>query len=354
MRINLFPILLGLLLSIISGCAASSESILEHDKAYGLALFDPDENVELEGVSLADRSNVIDKIANGWPVGAFYWATTLQFGKCTGTLIGPQVLVTAAHCVDARNRELPAETRSVTINWFDWPIPATCRMAPAYSNAPLRSSSRIRHDFDIAICKLHLSVFDFERRAYEDLGTVPIVFPRAILDGPSRPLSVKTTLSGFGCHKLGIKRTTFLGRERYSVDKLSTEYSDPPNVHIGYQVAKIFPTRYKISINSSSEAATLCMRDSGGALYLNELPGDFSDGKSRSLLAINSSIVLPRPKNSKDDIRITSQFAALNTGQFSHFLGDWLSDQENSELRVCVKGGSNIPKKNRLDRCEYK
>ena len=180
---------------------------------------------------------------------------------CTATVIGPRVLLTAAHCTE--------ENGEVTFEHKDEKYVAVCALAPDYTSSV--------GDQDMALCKMNK---DFDG----DLGVVGDVVPK---------MGDTITLIGYGC----IRRGGGGGNDgilRVGTAPVTKEFThDYYSFHV-------------------TGATALCFGDSGGPAYLSDptsakrlVTGVNSRGDIRSLSLLTA---LPHANS----IEFMRAFAANN------------------------------------------
>lgn len=188
----------------------------------------------------------------------FHTATT----DCTATVIGPQTILTAAHCV--RNGRLGS------IRLRDFSSDVTCTRHPNYEGES-------NHIFDIALCLIDTPIPRRILDAYE----------RVNLDS-ARPVAGDViVLQGFGC-----------------VTK-----SGPMADVLYVGTATIFGHPHEINLIRASGESSLCEGDSGGSAFLQH-------GLSRNIIGVNTSA-------STQDGREASILVGTGAAAIAKFLKDW-------------------------------
>ncbi len=176
------------------------------------------------------------QIVGGVPANGSDWPATFKFrtsiGNCTSTAIGPQVILTAAHCIrDGSSGTVRTASGSVSVKCFQHPTFA------------------IDTQFDIALCKANSPIRLANNAQYETLNTNP-GFPR---------VDDTITLLGFGCRQLG-------------------NTGPSGSLYTGGAVLKGF---MGITLRTYGGAA-VCKGDSGGASYA------FPNSATKRIVGINS------------------------------------------------------------------
>ena len=215
--------------------------------------------LELEFDAAADTVVLNAQIADpgDWPASFF---STHEGGNCTSTLIGPQTLITAAHCVpDGGSAQITLQKTSSS---------ARCSHAPEYkSNGTM----------DLALCHFETPV-THPRIRYERISTDPKIVS----------VGQRVLLTGFGC-------ATATGR---SDGRFRT--GEVPIVRL--------PAGPSFDIVTKGEAA-LCFGDSGGGAYV------LVNGSPATRFQISV--------NSRGNIRDESYLTSLAAEPSRRFLSDW-------------------------------
>lgn len=274
------------------------------------------------------------KLANGVEVRRADWPT-LIFAEiptgadkprtCTGTLVGPNVILLAAHCVDsAQDRDLRAElwiaSRKVTM---------TCESHDGYrKDASYSPMGRPRDSKDYALCLL------------EDDGRPPALFAKLRFEVVDMATPLKAgepvLMTGYGCDKLELAKNGSLSWAPRQ-DKL----------WIGDSMIEAPVTRWDsepayVSILSQSGARpALCPGDSGGPLFTGVVSKD--PVGPRRLRGVNSMVCARRRGDSQmcsfgtglGEWDIISGISATGSDPFRAWVGRWLARYTDKKPIIC-------------------
>lgn len=226
-------------------------------------------------------------------------------GLCTGTLIGPRVLLLAAHCMgDGRNVEISLGGSSNFI--------AKCDHHPAWKDGDGDISA------DYALCLFNR---DIPGRAPE----TPVLKTKV---GPDK----RVLLAGFGCrntdfkdHKTGNDGVFHVGFARVfqTVGGVHMTCTGAPG---GPVVPNYISTKAR---HGTSDAAVVCPGDSGGGAYLVDSERNVTG--RRRLFAINSRVgykvdgacKLVPTQTGQLQAGEVSYLSATSTAPFREFLTNW-------------------------------
>lgn len=225
-----------------------------------------------------------------WPA-SFYMVsgTGPQRSSCTAALVGPQVMLTAAHCV-------PSDKKIGVQFGPGSPQIATCAQHPGWTTGKDKSA-------DFALCAIPTAIVAHDL-IYETVYTLPV----SMLIG--KPL----VLSGYGCTDDVVARSRKQTAEQARAEAIAAAAgSTPPkpDYRFGMNTAAEsshsaprperlqFYAPYELfNIITGTGGANLCPGDSGGpAFWLNPATG--SSFERRGLVAVNSRVLYQDPDKPK-------------------------------------------------------
>ncbi|TIX57621.1 MAG: S1 family peptidase [Mesorhizobium sp.] len=210
------------------------------------------------------------------------WPATFIFrsseGSCTATAVGPQVILTAAHCIE--------NEQAGTVRIHDSPISVQCFHHPNWATGNSTT------DFALCLTQSEMTGFPFE------VVNTAIAFPRQ---------NDSVVLLGFGCTENGGHDKSF-GR-------------------LFKGTATVVRTPSGSSVDTVAQGgAAVCFGDSGGAAYFNLVPS----GNRRALVAVNS----------RGDISRFSFLSTTATALFVNWATNWSQEHgvEVCGLSVAAHG----------------
>lgn len=243
--------------------------------------------------------NVEPAVPGQWPATLF---PRFDAEKCTITLVGPMVALTAAHCTQNEGVHPldidGAGARSMTCHWD---LQSKFRPAPKYPPPDWPAEQRAAASFDYALCKI-------------DREITGIVFER--IAKPSEVqlrLSDVVTILGFGCTDLETMRgygTLRLARSR--IKRLPGANGD----------------NYFEIADYSTSGSYYCNGDSGGAVYWLTGPGT----TQRAIVGVNSAVVVTAIGGVKQ-IAGPSYSASLLSPTAKKFIESW--EARGADHHIC-------------------
>jgi len=199
-------------------------------RAADLAFTVNDGDLVLSAVSDLSQDPFKPKLGNGSVAVAAQWPASLVAGTCTATLIGPQVLITAAHCV--------GNGAKVTVKYAS---------QPAFTGVCTRHESWSLNNLspDVALCLM------------APMAGNGLYFESVDLDPELVGSNQLLLLGGYGCRNLDTQKI-----------------ENPPLFRIGYTVVAYRPGQnndwpnWAITQPATARTSSFaCPGDSGGSVY---------------------------------------------------------------------------------------
>lgn len=215
--------------------------------------------------------------------------------SCTATLVGPKVLLTAAHCVDAGDDK---PVRVVVLQVASKDLTFDCAIDEAYLAAGFYNVVWPRSDTspDYALCAMRPMA-----------GPVPALFdsyPRDRLDLAALKANDPVLITGYGCVQMDVDLQT--------PDLKPGPFAAAFNV--GDETVDTIGSRVVTTKSAAAKEPALCFGDSGGPLFSGVTTA--SPETPRRLRAVNSQV-------SVSTFELVSTMATLSSNEFRQFLACW-------------------------------
>ena len=211
--------------------------------------------------------NGVEATTLNWPVSFYAWFETAKGpASCTAALVGPYVLLTAAHCV--------SDDGALSFKFGEDTYKTLCQKHDDYTKAKRDASA------DFALCRVTV-VFPLSPGfRYETISTPPLdtMIGKAIV------------LTGFGCISDSAKVQVIDGKYRVGSNSVAqTSDSSPPLPPLTADYYKPFENNNLITARAG---ANLCPSDSGGPAF-QIVPGleQGDEYSNRVLVGVNSRVV---------------------------------------------------------------
>ncbi|MAW91084.1 MAG: hypothetical protein CL575_05140 [Altererythrobacter sp.] len=233
-------------------------------------------------------------------------------GFCTATLVGPRVLLTAAHCVDAYKADKAATVGGrINIAGSQYRL-SGCAMHPAYIAADRVAYDVPRASEDFALCEL-----DGE----------PGITTETIATTPMLGTNSQMLLTGYGCTGIRVAAgmLVFDATDAPGAEKL--RMGDARVDAVGVRNHRSDAGAY-IRTRSVQDEPVLCPGDSGGPAIAGASLAQ-QKGPLRRVIGVNSMVTaLPRGVG----YEYLSFVASLGTEAFRDFLQDWTAGSANRDV----------------------
>ncbi len=316
---------------IVEVVAQAPETDAERERTYPIV--DLSEKT-FDSVGAINPENQYDNLSKGTIAKASHFIGVGVGSDCTSALIGPNVLLTAAHCVDSGGDTAQGVSFSPRIGVPN-PLKFKCTMHPDYLKHEYTYSRRPRSSHDIALCLL-------QNPRDIPIGTSKIF--EVIETNKIPKVNDKILLVGYGCFDTTVVKyyDKHKRKDRYNA---GTTGSSDGRMRIGNAVIgetnslPVFQNspKYQAYIDSHAktddEYAKLCSGDSGGPVFSGASVA--APEGQRRVIAVNSAVgAIP---SDEPPVSIHSNLTDLNEGVVVKFIKDYLA--ANTTAKIC---GMNV------------
>lgn len=228
--------------------------------------------------------------------------------SCTSAMIGPGVMLTAAHCIP--------DSRKIGFSYGGARFSMDCVRHPKWESGEDASA-------DYGLCMLSDSSRPFTPASTFRYETVD-VSPMARLAQVRAPV----ILTGYGCTSDQVAQRRIDGRYRIGKNVVVAT-SDTVAPHT-YPDTYFGPNGQRDNLITTDTGANICPGDSGGPAFSVGLNGD----SSRKIIAVNSRVFF----DPNDHARYgASLLAAMGSADFGNWARKWLTDRQ---LSACGLAGA--------------
>lgn len=231
--------------------------------------------------------------------------------SCSGVLIGPNTLLTAAHCVE-NGLGVP---RSSHLRSFGRDIPMKCELHPDYlAREPRLRSPRGAEDY--ALCWIDYG--GNVPNSIENMSVEVVETSRPVTQGS------QVLLTGYGCTDAKIRNG-----ELVKVDSANI-------LRIGDARITRAPLRtvddgaYVVIESYGADTPALCPGDSGGPMFTGAT--EASTNGARRVAGVNSAIT---HGVSGSEAHIISKISATGTPEFDRWIADWQRRNAKNVPIIC-------------------
>ncbi|HEX2257909.1 MAG TPA: trypsin-like serine protease [Afifellaceae bacterium] len=196
-----------------------------------------------------------------WPASLYVTFETPQGqAACTAALIGPQVMLTAAHCVP--------DSGKVDFSFGGTGYNTSCTRHPQYESGEDPSA-------DYALCRLAIPFAEPPGFGYETVDVGPM----------EDLLTQNIILTGFGCRSDVVADDNVDGLYRYGFNSVEDTSLSPART----RGARYYAPEQDNNLFTGQDAANLCPGDSGGPTY-KRTGSQGASIRGRRIIGVNSRV----------------------------------------------------------------
>lgn len=296
----------------VDGAASATpprrREVVPFDRPTGPVIFNAIADLDQKGdaVKLQLRNAVVAD-SKDWPASfRATFDTARGESSCTAVLIGPQAMLTAAHCV-------PADGKISYGRLGTQPQSADCSINGDWTSGADDSA-------DFALCRLRTPFKEPPNFKYESVNWTKID-PK-----PGDPVPV--VLTGYGCTDDSAIKQKIDGKYRVGLTAL-VESSDSPAMSMGED---FYSPNQRYNLFTEDKGPNLCPGDSGGPAFQPTSTFNQSQVEHRSVIGINSRVFYANGSQTRYG---ASAISSVGAGRFKAWAKTWLGS-----LPACGLQGS--------------
>ncbi|WP_019866509.1 trypsin-like serine protease [Methylovulum miyakonense] len=263
-----------------------------------------------------------EAVSNDWPASLYATFKTPEgTAACTAALIGPMVILTAAHCVP--------DDRTVSFTYQGTNYNTSCKQHHRYQD-----KSDVSADF--ALCKIDKPFKEPVGFKYETIDTSEM----------SRFVNKTLILTGYGCVSDIVENKQTDGKYRIGETIIDETSKSATKLRLKY--GKDYIKFYSDIENNNfftiddPDKANLCPGDSGGPAFVRRASA--SGFAQRMIVGVNSRVFY---KNASTKIYGSSLVSAIGGPDFLTWAEKWIEDQK---VAAC---GINSRHFTRIQNCRF-
>lgn len=268
------------------------------------------------------------QLSGGYSVDSADWKAVAIGNDCTLTLVGPQTVLLAAHCVDARQSTGPS-VRAANVT-FDRVYPMQCKISPKYLEHPVNPTRAPRSSHDYALCLLD--------------RPVPSSINPEVLGRHQLTTGSAVRLMGYGCIDLRITPAgTYAWKDGRVGGRKVLRMGDETIDATGISLYPSRSEKYVRTLATGAREPVLCPGDSGGPVLVATATAVGQPVTGRRIVAVNSAMGA-KPGANASNPAFYSYLSPLETDEFKTFLESFAGPRDGRGPQVRQKVcGHNVP-----------